>query len=260
MAEWLKAHAWKACKGETLSWVRIPFSPPLTNFYMIKRFINRNSIFYKPYLFFRIFWLEKFFLKKKSYSQCGEDIFILEFFKDKISKGIYLDIGAFNPIKFNNTYLLHKKGWKGTNIDLNQTSIDLFNILRPNDENICAAISDKVEKVEVYIENLFSPLNTISPDRFKLFDNDKLKGKTYFIETKMINNLINHKFDFLNIDIEGLDIKVLKSINLKFYNPKLICIEILNSKNEIELSDYLMGHGYYFEKKMGPSYFFSKNS
>ena len=28
MAEWSKAHAWKACKGETLSWVRIPFSPP----------------------------------------------------------------------------------------------------------------------------------------------------------------------------------------------------------------------------------------
>ena len=29
VAERLKAHAWKACKGETLSWVRIPFSPPL---------------------------------------------------------------------------------------------------------------------------------------------------------------------------------------------------------------------------------------
>ena len=28
MAEWFKAHAWKACKGATLSWVRIPFSPP----------------------------------------------------------------------------------------------------------------------------------------------------------------------------------------------------------------------------------------
>ena len=28
MAEWFKAHAWKACKEETLSWVRIPFSPP----------------------------------------------------------------------------------------------------------------------------------------------------------------------------------------------------------------------------------------
>ena len=29
VAEWLKAHAWKACKEATLSWVRIPFSPPL---------------------------------------------------------------------------------------------------------------------------------------------------------------------------------------------------------------------------------------
>ena len=31
MAEWSKAHAWKACKGAILSWVRIPFSPPLNN-------------------------------------------------------------------------------------------------------------------------------------------------------------------------------------------------------------------------------------
>src|ERR1039457_1329740 len=31
MAEWLKAHAWKACLGETLTWVRIPLSPPFSN-------------------------------------------------------------------------------------------------------------------------------------------------------------------------------------------------------------------------------------
>ena len=29
VAERLKAHAWKACIGETLSWVRIQFSPSL---------------------------------------------------------------------------------------------------------------------------------------------------------------------------------------------------------------------------------------
>jgi hypothetical protein len=28
MAEWLKAHAWKACVRETVPWVRIPLSPP----------------------------------------------------------------------------------------------------------------------------------------------------------------------------------------------------------------------------------------
>ncbi len=30
MAEWLKAHAWKACLLERVTWVRIPLSPPLT--------------------------------------------------------------------------------------------------------------------------------------------------------------------------------------------------------------------------------------
>src|SRR5438876_4346926 len=28
MSEWLKEHAWKACVGATLPWVRIPLSPP----------------------------------------------------------------------------------------------------------------------------------------------------------------------------------------------------------------------------------------
>src|SRR3954465_11184749 len=31
MSEWLKEHAWKACVGETLPWVRIPLSPPPQN-------------------------------------------------------------------------------------------------------------------------------------------------------------------------------------------------------------------------------------
>ena len=29
MAEWFKAHAWKVCIRGTVSWVRIPLSPPL---------------------------------------------------------------------------------------------------------------------------------------------------------------------------------------------------------------------------------------
>ena len=32
MAEWLKAHAWKACIRETVSWVRIPLPPPAASF------------------------------------------------------------------------------------------------------------------------------------------------------------------------------------------------------------------------------------
>ena len=47
VAEWLKAHAWKACKGETLSWVRIPFSPPISfiNFKDITKILSKRIYF-----------------------------------------------------------------------------------------------------------------------------------------------------------------------------------------------------------------------
>ena len=222
---------------------------------MIKKYIHRKSFFYKPYLFFRIIWLEKFFFKRKSYSQCGEDLFIVDFFKNK-NNGTYLDVGAFNPIKFSNTLLLYQKGWKGTNIDLNQTSIDLFNIFRPRDRNICAAISNKEERVKVNIENIFSPLNTISLEQSKKLNQTSIKNNLYYVKTKKINKVIKNKFDFLNIDIEGFDFKVLKSIKLNFYRPKLICIEILD-KNKIKpVIKFLKKCEYIFIKKIGPSYFF----
>jgi len=222
---------------------------------MIKKYINRKSFLYTPYLYFRIIWLEKIFFKRKSYSQCGEDLFISNFFKNK-NYGTYLDIGAFNPIKYSNTLLLYKKGWKGINIDLNQTSIDLFNIFRPRDKNICAAISNKEEKVRVSIENLFSPLNTISLKRSKKLSQKNIKKNLYYVKTKTINNLIKNKFDFLNIDIEGLDFKVLKSIKLNFYKPKLICIEVLDKKITKKLIQFIKNYGYIFIKKKGPSFFF----
>ena len=40
MAEWLKAHAWKACLGETLTWVRIPLSPPAHS----RKYISRRNL------------------------------------------------------------------------------------------------------------------------------------------------------------------------------------------------------------------------
>ena len=218
---------------------------------MIRKYITRKSFLYVPYLYFKIFWLEKAWLKRKSYSQCGEDIFIKNFFQNK-QKGFYVDLGAFNPIKYNNTYLLYQKGWSGINIDLNKTSIDLFNILRKKDRNILAAVSNKKTKAKIYIENIFSPLNTISSK----FNDNISKTKFYFCNTKKFSEIVKKKIDFLNIDIEGMDFKVIKSINLNFYKPELICIEIFGFNNVNKVKKYLKGKKYFYLKKIGPSYFF----
>jgi FkbM family methyltransferase len=60
----------------------------------------------------------------------------------------------------------------------------------------------------------------------------KKKIKIFTFEKIIKNFKINLKqFDFLKIDIEGEDYKVLKNINLRKYNPELICIENGIGKN-----------------------------
>ena len=56
MAERFKAHAWKACIEETLSWVRIPFSPPLNKPYFTG--VNLDSL-----RFFLLRYNKQFLLK-----------------------------------------------------------------------------------------------------------------------------------------------------------------------------------------------------
>ena len=60
--------------------------------------------------------------KKTSYAISNVDLIIDRIFS-KINKGIYVDVGCNHPIKYNNTYLLYKKGWNGINVDSDEKSI-----------------------------------------------------------------------------------------------------------------------------------------
>ena len=95
---------------------------------MIKEKLQRGTILYKIYLYYNIFIRYRFLKRNtKSFSQFGEDLFIAEFFANQ-KEGKYVDLGAFHPMRLSNTYLLFKKGWSGTNVDLNPITIDLFNL------------------------------------------------------------------------------------------------------------------------------------
>ena len=113
-------------------------------------------------------------------------------FLKKKKNGIYLDIGCFNPFMYSNTCLLHKKGWSGINIDINPTSIDLFNIARPKDINLCTTINETKKKFNVYLDDPFSPVNTLDEKFYKklkvnFFQNEKI----LIVESKSIDEVLN---------------------------------------------------------------------
>lgn len=160
----------------------------------------------------------------------GEDLIIADLTKN-INNGFYVDAGCYHPLHLNNTYLLYKRKWNGINIDISEFSIKLFNFMRPDDVNINSAISDSENEISFYYQKKLSQLSTIK----KNISTERMQGKIKEkkIKSFTLNSILkNSKFkdkqiDFLNIDIEGADFEALRSLDFKTYNPKIICIEIM---------------------------------
>jgi FkbM family methyltransferase len=212
----------------------------------------------KIHILQNIYLKNKYLIKKKSYAMDGEDIAIDRYIKKK-EKGFYVDIGAHHPIHRNNTQLLYNRGWGGINIDVNQFSIDLFNFLRPKDLNLLTAISDQEGEITFYYQKKFSQLNTT--DKNIAHENFNGIFKERLVKCQTVQRILDKskykgvQIDFLNIDVEGAEMKVLKTLKFEIYNPSIICNEILGyrelnpKEREIKIKDdeiykYLVGKNY----------------
>lgn len=171
-----------------------------------------------------------------TFSQAGEDLIIRNFFYERLNegqKGFFVDIGAFHPYKYSNTYYLYRGGWRGISIDARPNSMKLFNQLRPEDTNLEIAISDTVGESEYYdFGDLSAGINTMSTDYIdKLGTASEIK-ESYNLKTRPLDSVFDEfvpdgtEIDFMNIDIEGMEAKVLASNNWSKFRPKLIACEV----------------------------------
>ena len=211
---------------------------------------------------FDIYFLTNIKYARISFSQEGEDLILSRIFEYK-DKGFYIDIGAHHPSRFSNTKILYDKGWHGINIDAMPGSMMPFRIQRKRDINIEAAISDIETELDFFIFNepaLNGFDKGLSEERdtkfFYIKDIIKIKTKTLSQILQNINLPLN--IDFMTIDVEGLDLKVLKSNDWQKYRPNFIIIEILENENFInnEIYQYLITKEYKFYSKLKYTYFF----
>ncbi len=180
------------------------------------------------------------FIKRKSYSQDGEDKILKEIFKNK-SSGVYVDVGCYHPIELSNTALLYDKGWNGINIDISEYSIKLFNFLKPDDINLNLAVSNTNGYTNIFYQKELSKISTIDKQKsLKIFQG---KINTKKIVCKTLTDIIDDtiykgkKINFLNIDAEGHDLKVLQSLNFDEYSPDVVCVEIFPDQGNFDSFD-----------------------
>ncbi len=182
--------------------------------------------------------LKKIYYKKYSkisYSISNVDLIIDRIFS-KNRKGVYIDLGCNHPIKYNNTYLLHKRGWEGINIDSDRKSIEEFKKLRKKDHNVNELVSSKKNKIKYYFYHERSALNTVDPYIVR-----KRKAKPMMIinrETKTLNSIIENspykksKINLLSVDIENHEYEALKNFKFNKYKIDCIIIELINTKSK----------------------------
>lgn len=186
------------------------------------------------------------------YGQHYEDLIILAIFGYiGIDRPSYMDLGANHPYNISNTALMYRGGCRGINVDANTETINLFNIVRPDDCNINVGVAVKAGSMLFYKFSDTCGLNTFSKkdadnmsNTFGVNINEVVELPVVTLKM-LIDEYCGGNFpDYLDCDIEGYDYDVLKSYNLSINGPKVLCVEVRTK--EFLKFDMLMGDYDYF--------------
>jgi FkbM family methyltransferase len=166
-----------------------------------------------------------------SYSQDGEDMILRRLFEGQ-KCGFYVDVGAHHPFRFSNTCYFYRLGWRGINVDPNPDGIEAFRKARPLDTNLCVGVSDTVGSLCYHVFNE-PALNTfdaaLAAERADLPDYRLLQTRE--VPVRRLDGLLSEQLrhgqviDFLSIDVEGLDLQVLKSNDWNHFRPAVLLVE-----------------------------------
>lgn len=166
-------------------------------------------------------------------SQYGEDAFILEHFNGRV--GRFLDIGAGDGLTFSNTEPLLRAGWSGVMVEpaLSQLRWLIENHGdNPNVEIIPGYLepwmSDGNSGWRVIHDGRdFSTLISSQSDLIVQHSSGEHKFRKRRAASVSWNDFSDWgmpTFEFLNIDVEGMNVDVLRTAPL--HNFEMVCIEI----------------------------------
>jgi FkbM family methyltransferase len=166
-----------------------------------------------------------------AYSQDGEDMILRRLFERQKS-GFYVDVGAHHPYRFSNTCYFYRRGWVGINIDPNPHAIKAFRQDRPSDVSVCVGVSDTAGDLSFHFFNE-PALNTFDKDlaaaRARLPGYRLLETKN--VPMRRLDDLLteylpqDQNIDFLSIDVEGMDLSVLRSNDWSRFRPRILLVE-----------------------------------
>jgi len=171
---------------------------------------------------------------RKSWSQCGEDL-ILRYLFDllHIPRPSYIDIGAHHPWYFNNTYLFYRQGARGINVEPDPSLYAGLRKGRRHDINLNAGIGPREAEMDFYVMSSRT-LSTFSAAEarkhverhgLRIVDTPRIRVQTF---AQAVDTHMGRTPDLVSLDVEGLDLDILRSIDFSRHRPHAFCVETLS--------------------------------
>jgi FkbM family methyltransferase len=192
-----------------------------------------------------------------SYAEDGEDLVLYDLlhYHLKLDHPTYLDLGAADPIRGNDTYLLYINGSRGVLVEPNPTYVAKLMRVRPHDIVLPFGVGvTNEEAADYYVIKDSPPLNTFSRKQVEMHQRgsaEDIVEKVLKMRLVKIDQIISEHLgrapDLLSIDVEGLDLDILRTLDFKKFRPGVICAETIRQGTHdvnTDIVDLLKDHGY----------------
>jgi hypothetical protein len=192
-----------------------------------------------------------FFKGERTWSQHGEDGYLVNELGQLAATGFYVDVGANHPMKLSNTYRLYSLGMRGLTIEPTEQLNRLHRRFRPEDIQLCCGIAEECGVAKFY-EFEYTPYSTFSAEDYgrKISEGHRLHSQMYKpvfrLETILRGCDLGARrlFALLSTDTEGWDEIVLRSNDWDRYRPLYVVVEQNNEAAERRTTRFLEEQGY----------------
>lgn len=186
---------------------------------------------------------------KLSKAQLLQDIFVLENLNFR-QEGFFVEFGAADGIKHSNTYMLEKEfNWKGI---LAEPATIWHQALYANRNAIIdtRCVWTKSGASLEFVEDISAELSSATEHRNQgIHQNRRADSKFYRVDTISLSDLLLEnnapkKIEYLSVDTEGSEYKILSAFNWNEFRFQVISVEHNFSKDRKLISDLLISKGY----------------
>jgi FkbM family methyltransferase len=191
-------------------------------------------------------------------SQHGEELFAWSLLGEPMT-GYYVDIGAYDGLRLSNTAFFEDLGWSGVLVEAHPELAAQCMVNRPRSRVVHAAVGDGSAGSTVEFSMVRGPqgVDTLSFVAASSGDLARVRREGGHVENvkvraatvaQILDEQSPPRIDLMSIDVEGLEIEVLRGAALDRYAPRAIIIEDNSGGRDRRVFELLAQHGY---KKVG---------